>query len=571
MPRDDREQNFDKALARHLGSSSAAQGNDCLDAETLASYHERLLDPEEMAQHKAHIASCGRCQEILAQLEATDSIPVEADRDLMLDQIVLELPESETAPAGTAATSAEIEPQLETHPQPAADSKREEAALPMAAAPQAQTPAVPKPEIESELEIEHEPDLVAASAAIPTFNRVEPKTQSVAAPAAPALAVPVFAAAAKSAPTSSTITFRSPREDRPKIVRFVAIFGAIAAAVIFWLVFRDQSNKNFELAQNHQQKLEMPPQSPAQTPAPPAGEISKDSSAGSSEPNTAASRGDATAPTARPQQAPAKSPTDSATNALDEGKNALDAAKALEQKTRKDAAAQAPTFIPRDESAAYLPRAARSAPAASPRKSTPESPVEKALAEANAVLHPTSNSPSSIPTTPPPARSKVSTGVVTDAVTPAPNVPGLAQVSASTDTRSLPVNGRNVSTLGTLAPLSVPAPSGKTIWRIGQAGQIQRSTDSGATWSIQPSGVVTDLIAGSAYSDQVCWLVGRNGTILRTINGGATWQKLASPSNVDLLGVFSINADSATITDAAGRAFETTTGGSHWTRTRLQQ
>jgi photosystem II stability/assembly factor-like uncharacterized protein len=165
----------------------------------------------------------------------------------------------------------------------------------------------------------------------------------------------------------------------------------------------------------------------------------------------------------------------------------------------------------------------------------------------------------------------VSTGVVTDAVTPAPNVPGLAQVSASTDTRSLPVNGRNVSTLGTLAPLSVPAPSGKTIWRIGQAGQIQRSTDSGATWSIQPSGVVTDLIAGSAYSDQVCWLVGRNGTILRTINGGATWQKLASPSNVDLLGVFSINADSATITDAAGRAFETTTGGSHWTRTRLQQ
>ena len=38
MSRDDREQNFDKALARHLGSSSAAQGNDCLDAETFAAY-----------------------------------------------------------------------------------------------------------------------------------------------------------------------------------------------------------------------------------------------------------------------------------------------------------------------------------------------------------------------------------------------------------------------------------------------------------------------------------------------------------------------------------------------------
>ena len=57
MPRDDREQNFDKALARHLGLSSAAQGSDCLDAETLAAYHERLLDPEEMAHRKTHVDS----------------------------------------------------------------------------------------------------------------------------------------------------------------------------------------------------------------------------------------------------------------------------------------------------------------------------------------------------------------------------------------------------------------------------------------------------------------------------------------------------------------------------------
>src|SRR5580704_4479881 len=99
MPRDDHEQIFDKALARQLGSTSAAQGNDCLDAETLAAYHERLLDPEEMAQRKAHIASCERCQEILAQLEATDAIPVEADRDLLLDQVVSEIPESEQAAA----------------------------------------------------------------------------------------------------------------------------------------------------------------------------------------------------------------------------------------------------------------------------------------------------------------------------------------------------------------------------------------------------------------------------------------------------------------------------------------
>ena len=159
-------------------------------------------------------------------------------------------------------------------------------------------------------------------------------------------------------------------------------------------------------------------------------------------------------------------------------------------------------------------------------------------------------------------------GVVTESAdsVAAPLTP--VSTSAQTEALSKTVNGRIVTAL---TPLSVPAPSGTTIWRIGQAGVIQRSSDSGTTWSIQPSGVVTDLIAGSAYSDQICWLVGRNGTILRTTNGGATWQKIASPSNVDLLSIFAINADSATITDAAGRAFETTSGGAHWTRTRLQQ
>src|SRR5262249_12214017 len=38
--------------------------------------HERLLAPHELSSWKGHIAGCARCQEILAQLEATDEIPV---------------------------------------------------------------------------------------------------------------------------------------------------------------------------------------------------------------------------------------------------------------------------------------------------------------------------------------------------------------------------------------------------------------------------------------------------------------------------------------------------------------
>jgi len=72
MPSDDRDQQFDRALARHLRSASPDAV--CPDAEILAAYHERSLALEEMAHWKAHIASCSRCQETLALLEQTESV-----------------------------------------------------------------------------------------------------------------------------------------------------------------------------------------------------------------------------------------------------------------------------------------------------------------------------------------------------------------------------------------------------------------------------------------------------------------------------------------------------------------
>ena len=72
MPSDDRDQQFDRALARHLRSASPDAA--CPDAEILAAYHERSLSLEEMAHWKAHMTSCSRCQETLALLEQTDSV-----------------------------------------------------------------------------------------------------------------------------------------------------------------------------------------------------------------------------------------------------------------------------------------------------------------------------------------------------------------------------------------------------------------------------------------------------------------------------------------------------------------
>src|SRR6266566_1040446 len=90
MAPDERDRRFDKALARHLRSAAptgeaarlpaapASQGGSCPDSETLAAYHERSLLPEELNSWKEHFVGCANCQNILAQLEATDEISFEA-------------------------------------------------------------------------------------------------------------------------------------------------------------------------------------------------------------------------------------------------------------------------------------------------------------------------------------------------------------------------------------------------------------------------------------------------------------------------------------------------------------
>lgn len=90
MAPDERDRSFDKALARHLRSAApageaarlpgvpASQSGACPDSETLAAYHERSLLPEQLNSFNEHIVGCAHCQAILAQLEATDEISLQA-------------------------------------------------------------------------------------------------------------------------------------------------------------------------------------------------------------------------------------------------------------------------------------------------------------------------------------------------------------------------------------------------------------------------------------------------------------------------------------------------------------
>jgi hypothetical protein len=75
MGSDERDQQFERALSRHL--RNAEQDAACPDPETLAAYHERTLSPEEMARWKEHIAGCARCQEALALVEQSETVVAE--------------------------------------------------------------------------------------------------------------------------------------------------------------------------------------------------------------------------------------------------------------------------------------------------------------------------------------------------------------------------------------------------------------------------------------------------------------------------------------------------------------
>ena len=132
--------------------------------------------------------------------------------------------------------------------------------------------------------------------------------------------------------------------------------------------------------------------------------------------------------------------------------------------------------------------------------------------------------------------------------------------------QELPMNGRNqavVSLTKGVGGVIIAAPQGSAEWRIGAAGLVEHSSDAGVTWTLQSTGVVADLLAGSATSDKVCWIVGRSGTILRTTDGGAHWSKLPPPIVDDFASVFAVNARQATVSPANG-TYQTKDGGATW-------
>ena len=479
MP-DDHERDFDKALGRHL-RSSAAPGETapaspavhratCPDSETLAAYHERSLLPDQMNSWKEHIVGCAPCQSILAHLEATDEIPLQA------------------------AT-------------------------------------------EEELFATNEPVPVLASRSLESF---------------PAQAAP------KQSPSVDAAT--PPRKSRRILLmqgarwRWLAPAGAIAASLLVWIALHENQRSQLQKMNEVQMasRQEPAPSSPSTSPAAPQDD--KLSRAVISKPQAAAdqvagARSLAASEEDHPaQRRPSDSPAAPALILADKESDARkqvgreSTADSLEAKVRGDLDAknidggalkkdeaqnQAANIQSQNQYNLNAPKVAGPAPL--------NQMQEKKMKSASAA--------------PPPA----------PAPSRAPAVGGA--VSNYRESVSLGLAG------GISNPRLISPPGSSVIWRAGRAGLIEFSTDRGSTWTRQTSGVLADLLSGSAPSDQVCWIVGRVGAILLTTNAGAHWTLLSSPISDELGGVRATDALHATIWNTPRtKSFETSDGGLTWKR-----
>ena len=437
MAREDREQSFEQALARNLGDNAPTAGGTrrlCADAETLAGYHERLLAPEEMTFWKEHIASCSRCQQILAYVEETDAIPV--------------------------------------------DLQPEEDAEPLR---HAQTPAV--------------------------------------------------------------LQISKPR--RAKRWLWTAPAGAIAAALLVWVAVHERPPQ-LEIAKNQPVPASLPPSSRSEAAAQLKEALPKDE--------------------IDSRESAVRTPADAVTERR--------AQELLDGKSSRPSSADKPYKKERDDRLAeQLAEPGRQViPQVQPAPS-PNNERKKLGAQ------------SAAPAAPPPLPAMTETVEVTSS---APEVNAQAaqldSIEKAKPTVAAPAaqaqQKQELQQIGGMSrfkqapsmrlanskrPAMITSPGRKVNWQLGAAGMIERSEDAGATWTIQTSGVVADLLVGSAVSDQVCWVGGQLGTILRTTDGGAHWVKVRSPVDDDILSVFAVSARQATISNARG-TYQTTDGGITWNK-----
>ena len=111
-----------------------------------------------------------------------------------------------------------------------------------------------------------------------------------------------------------------------------------------------------------------------------------------------------------------------------------------------------------------------------------------------------------------------------------------------------------------------------TAFACGNNGTILKSTNGGATWTLQAAGLTANNLLDIFFVDDIRGFAGSNGQeFLYTIDGGTNWYKYNIPTSgtdyvVSIYGIFATNESSAWIVgyNPTGRIIKMTKSGSSW-------
>jgi hypothetical protein len=580
MP-EDRDQLFERALARHLHAEGAGESL-CLDPETLAAYHERMLSPEELSSAKSHIVSCARCQEVLAQLEAT--------------QEVSELQDAIEAVPGMGVVSA-ASASAKDHGKNVFRS----AELGQAAASSKKVLAIPAKRYSS-LRWSAPAGAIAAALLIwigvrESNMRTMPPVPSAQVAENRQLSPPSSSTAKRSNEVAVAKDLEKQKSEGDSADQLKEAMRDSPAAVPP-ASLRDEKD-DFAIDEKLEAERKKPStgyEHPARAGTGMVAGRGPSAAAAQAQANNALQRGDqAVIEGAAPMRKAAPQPPP-------------DLDKAEPQKAQPTPGANAAVSGLAGRPAAPPPPRSVPSRTTGRLRGTVTDPSGAAIAGANVVLRSAGGSTVASTSTDGSGKysfgdvaegnyqlelqsagfktdvfsgvkvaagenvrnAKLEVGTATETVEVVTQAPVIGSQAAEVEAKATPVFGRNYQalTLASSGLQAVASPDGKVVWKFGEMGQIVHSTNAGKDWTAQTSGVTAKLLAGAAPSAQVCWIAGAAGTLLRTTNGGRHWQRITVPITGDLSGVHASDDKHASIWDASKRAsYETSDGGKTWKQT----
>ncbi len=505
MPADD--SIFEKALERQIrnrpveGIDGATQHEACPDAELLAAYHERSLSDEEMVFWKEHIASCGRCQDVLAALETTEEISL-GERQGEFAEVTDALGGMFGGPAGAV---------------------------------------VPK-----------------------AGQKIVPLVRMTAAP------IGVMSAPAERA--------SGPYQKRTTRKYWVMAAGTIAAAALLYV---GVATLRHQTPLQTAKTVETGTTAGAAKPG-----VAEESqlSAQNESPRELSTEAKRVAAPERGKKIPGHTGpvhSDAVTGDSPSAGNSGHLQLKLEPSASAGAAAIARGGSGRRDSGV---RAGAAGAPATPAAAAPAAQQETNAEDAKNSAAGAATETITVVNEAPPVPVGAASQSVTVTSEKAPAAPSQKKDEAAQTTVEVQSQYR-AKAIGGALELSkerdshlIAAPGGNVVWRVGAAGTIEQSTNAGATWTKQTSGVTDKTLrSGSAPSDAVCWVVGSEGTILRTVDGGGHWMAVVSPlgpgaKKGELGGVLGVDALHATVWDAHNeKQFVTSDGGQTWARVEKQQ